>query len=56
MVCVRPWNGFAGSGVSDARIDRRSLYARMVALHVLVQLVLLEQNRIWNRRNLEETP
>jgi hypothetical protein len=31
MVFVRPWNGFAGNGASDALMDRRTLFARMVA-------------------------
>jgi hypothetical protein len=55
MVFVRPWNGFAGNGASDALMDRRTLFARMVALHVSSN-GLLEQNRIWNRRHLEEPP
>jgi hypothetical protein len=55
MVFVRPWNGFAGNGASDALMDRQTLFARMVALHVSPN-VLLAQNRIWNRCNLEEAP
>jgi len=35
--------------------DAKSRYVRMVALHVSSN-VLLERNRIWSRRNLEETP
>jgi phosphoglycerol transferase MdoB-like AlkP superfamily enzyme len=35
--------------------DAKSRYVRMVALHVSSN-VLLEQNRIWNRRSLEEAP
>jgi len=35
--------------------DVNARYTRMVALHVSSN-ILLERNRIWNRRNLEEAP